>query len=451
MAHVQKVTYTGKATDTGPGKTTVAWRARYRDQRGKEYTARFRRKVDAENWLKMKCGDVVNGVHLDPALARLTLADWVPEWKATLVKLRPSTKHRDLDYVERYILPTFGQLALGEIDFMSVQAWLAMLTETGPLPWWDTAKEPKRKRRPVAATTAIKAKQILGKIMGTAVKAGKIKANPCTDVELPEIVRKDMRIITPTQIDALAEAILPRYKALVLVKAYGGLRIGELAGLRRSRVDVAKGRVRVEEIGVEVAGHLHYGAPKTGAGRRSIKLPAYVLGALVDHMDTYTGPEPDAFVFTSPEGSPLRVPQWRQRCWTPAIAKAGLVPLRPHDLRHTAVSLWIDSGANVLEVSKRAGHTSVSFTLDRYGHLFEGADEGIADRLDALIAANHAAPPDDPGTATEPSSGGHPAAIGESDDAMIIPFLRPDQATNRWALEDSNLRPQPCEGCALTN
>ena len=64
-----------------------------------------------------------------------------------------------------------------------------------------------------------------------------------------------------------------------------------------------------------------------------------------------------------------------------------LVPLRPHDLRHTAVALWIAAGANVLEVARRAGHSSTSFTLDRYDHLFPEADAALADRLEALYEA----------------------------------------------------------------
>jgi integrase len=60
--------------------------------------------------------------------------------------------------------------------------------------------------------------------------------------------------------------------------------------------------------------------------------------------------------------------------------------LRIHDLRHTAVALWIAAGANPKEVAARAGHTSVSFTLDRYGHLYPEADQVLRDRLDALHA-----------------------------------------------------------------
>jgi hypothetical protein len=71
---------------------------------------------------------------------------------------------------------------------------------------------------------------------------------------------------------------------------------------------------------------------------------------------------------------------------------SGLDGLRIHDLRHTAVALWIAAGANPKEVSARAGHSSVSFTLDRYGHLYPEADNALRDRLDALYGTAQPAP-----------------------------------------------------------
>jgi integrase len=71
---------------------------------------------------------------------------------------------------------------------------------------------------------------------------------------------------------------------------------------------------------------------------------------------------------------------------------AGLDGLRIHDLRHTAVALWIAAGANPKEVAAGPGHTSVSFTLDRYGHLYPDADQALRDRLDALACRLPGAP-----------------------------------------------------------
>jgi integrase len=97
-------------------------------------------------------------------------------------------------------------------------------------------------------------------------------------------------------------------------------------------------------------------------------------------------------VFTAPKGGPLRVTAFRARMWRPATRAAGLDGLRIHDLRHTAVALWIAAGANPKEVAARAGHASVSFTLDRYGHLYPEADTALRDRLDVLYGAARPTP-----------------------------------------------------------
>jgi integrase len=138
----------------------------------------------------------------------------------------------------------------------------------------------------------------------------------------------------------------------------------------------------VAEIVVEVRGELYMGPPKTRAGRRIVTLPRSV----VEELAEYLGPvgEAEAWVFTADKGGVLRPSNFRVKVWLPAVRVAGLAPLRPHDLRHTAVALWIAAGANPKEVSVRAGHTSVAFTLDRYGHLFPGHDDELRGRLDAM-------------------------------------------------------------------
>ncbi len=198
--------------------------------------------------------------------------------------------------------------------------------------------------------------QALRRILNGAVRAELIRRNIAAGVELPVVRSQKMRFLTAEQVQDLEAA---------------------------RRIDMA-GTVRIEETCVEVAGELVWGAPKTEAGRRSVVLPSFVARALRDHQAEYSQPRPDGLVFTAPEGGPLRRSNYRQKVWLPAIARAGLDGLRFHDLRHTAVALWIAAGANVLEVKQRAGHTRSTFTLDRYGHLFPNADEGLASRLDDL-------------------------------------------------------------------
>jgi integrase len=363
MAHIERRVRAGK----------VSYRARYRDPAGRERSKSFGRKADAERWLAEIEHAKTRGSWTDPALGRVRFADWLAAWWATTTNLRPTTRARDETLLRLYAVPRFGDMPLAAISQLEVRAWVADLSARG-----------------FAPATVTKAYQLLGKVMAAAVDAGYLAQTPCRKVPLPRVEREEMRFLTPTEIVTLAEAIRPTYRALVFVGAYGGLRIGELAGLRRGRVDLLRGTVSVAEGVTEVAGRLHFGPPKTRASRRTVSLPRFVMRELEGHLAGNTAP--DDRVFTAPEGGTLRIVAFRNRIWRPAIDAAGLVGLRIHDLRHTAVALWIAAGASPKEVAARAGHTSVSFTLDRYGHLYPEADTRLRDRLDTLHAS--ARPPE---------------------------------------------------------
>jgi integrase len=333
----------------------VIYRVRYRAPDGRERSKNFRRKADAEKYLAMVENAKLVGTWTDPAHGKVTLAAWLEAWWATAADLRPSTRARDRSYFDSLILPRFGTTPLAAIRQRDVQAWVADLSVRG-----------------FAPATVVKAYQLLGRMMTAAVNADMLARSPCRAVRLPRLEREEMRFLTPAEVARLADVIDPGYRALVLVGAYGGLRMGELAGLRRRRVDLLRGTVDVAEIVVEVRGRIYTGPPKTRAGRRTVGLPWVVMEELAEHL----GPvgDADAYVFTADRGGVLRTSNFRTKVWLPAVRVAELAPLRPHDLRHTAVALWIAAGANPKEVTVRAGHTSVAFTLDRYGHLFEGYD-----------------------------------------------------------------------------
>lgn len=289
---------------------------------------------------------------------------------ATTTDLAPTTRVRDEWLLRGHILPAFGSAALADIGQLDVRSWVAELTASG-----------------LAPNTVHKAYQVLSKAMAAAVDAGLLAITPCRNVPLPKVEHQEMRFLSPAEIATLAAVIAPRYRALVLVGGYGGLRIGELAGLRRGRVDVLRSRLDVAEKLVEVRGELLAGGPKTRAGRRQVPLPRPVAEELAVHLERFVGPEPDAFLFAGPDGGALRARQWRARHWGPAVAEAALAPLRPHDLRHTAVALWIAQGASPKQIATWAGHTSVSVVLDRYGHLFPGHEQTVMERLEAGYTA----------------------------------------------------------------
>jgi integrase len=166
-----------------------------------------------------------------------------------------------------YVLPRFGAVPLDAITQREVRAWVTSLTGRG-----------------LAPATVHKAYQLFAKTMAAAVDGGMLAQSPCRGVALPKVEHEEMRYLNPAEIACLAEVIRPGYQALVFVGAYGGLRIGELAGLRRSRVDLDAGTVDVAETVVEVEGRLLFGPPKTRAGRRRIGLPRSVVDELALHL-----------------------------------------------------------------------------------------------------------------------------------------------------------------------
>jgi integrase len=132
----------------------------------------------------------------------------------------------------------------------------------------------------------------------------------------------------------LADAMVQRFRAMVLLAGYRGLRWGEIAGLRRNRVNLLKSRVEVNEILVEVRGDFSFGPPKTAQGRRTIPLPQFLTEALATHMEEFSVGD---FVFTGDRGSLLHRSNFARSFWRPAVAAAGVNPdLTFHGLRHTA-------------------------------------------------------------------------------------------------------------------
>jgi integrase len=229
------------------------------------------------------------------------------------------------------------------------------------------------------------------------VPRGLLASSPCDGQDLPESKRQEMRFLDSPQVAVLAGTMDARYRPLVLLAAYGGLRAGELFALRRHRLDLLRGKVDVAETVVEVRGELHVGPPKTDAGKRSVALRRSVVDVLTEHT---AGLEDDDLVFPAPSGGMIRASLWRRRFWYPATIAAGFgnmvkddeggqhyEGLRLHDLRHTAVALWIAAGASPKEIAVRAGHTSVSVVLDRYGHRLPGTEEKVTDALDAMARA----------------------------------------------------------------
>jgi integrase len=122
-----------------------------------------------------------------------------------------------------------------------------------------------------------------------------------------------------------------------------------------------------------------FGTPKSHQCR-SVPLRRSLSDALAE---VCVGKNSADLVFTAPRGGVLRLRNWRRRVFDPALQAAGLGELTPHELRHTAASLAVASGANVMAVQRMLGHASAAMTLDVYSGLFDDDLDAVADRLEA--------------------------------------------------------------------
>jgi integrase len=236
----------------------------------------------------------------------------------------------------------------------------------------------------VTPTTIAKAYRLLRRILNVAVEAGYLPRNPAVIKGAGLERAAEMRHVSIPQLHALAEAVPGRYRALVLVAGYGGLRWGELVGLRRRRVDLAGARIHVVEQLAEVAGKFIVAPPKTAAGQRVVVLPSVAVAALADHLDDYATHGPDGLVFPSGRGTYLQRSNFSRLVWRPAVQQLGLDGLRFHDLRHTAATLAAAAGATTKELMERMGHSSPTVAL-RYQHVMADRQAAIAAALDGLV------------------------------------------------------------------
>lgn len=341
------------------------WRARYRDNAGRERAQHFNRKTDAERWLRDEQGKLDRGDWTDPARARVTVGVWAEQWFAGQLQLKPSTRARYESLLRVQVRPTWETVPLSSVSHADVQAWVTGMAASG-----------------LSGSTVRQAHRVLSLVLTLAVRDRRLSANPAEGVRLPKAAKGEQRFLSAAEVVRLADAA-GRYRLVVLVLAYTGLRFGELAALRVSRVDLMRRRLDVAESAVEVGGTPIFGTPKSHQ-RRSVPLPRFLSD---DMAELLAGKSADELVFTSPEGSVLSLRNFRRRAFDPAVRAAGLDGLTPHGLRHTAASLAVGAGANVKAVQRMLGHASAAMTLDVYAGLFEDDLDAVADRMDLAARA----------------------------------------------------------------
>jgi integrase len=346
----------------------ASWVVRYRDPNNRPRERTFHTAADARGFAKTVDADVVRGDFVNPTLGRTRFSYWADQWFATTAGLKPKTRQGYESMLRVHVVPHFGGWQVSAVDTPAVRAFLAKMSDGGS-----------------AVGTQRAARKVLRLVLGTAIEGNAIKHNPCDGVRLARSQREEMVFLTLDEVQALAAAMRrPEYGLLVRFVTLTGLRAGEVGALRIGRLDLLRGRVDVVEAVSEVTGHgLVYGPTKTYE-RRSVPIPRSMCDELGAYLATRPA-DPEAFVFTAPDGGPLRHHNFYARHFRPAVVAAGLPErMRFHDTRHTCAALLInaDPPAHPLAVMKRLGHSSITVTYDTYGHLFPALDEALTDSLD---------------------------------------------------------------------
>jgi integrase len=347
----------------------------------------FPKKGDAQSWLAEQHVRHSRDPHARPDRAKQLFPALVEQWTAVrAASLEPKTRARYAQVVRTHLLPEFGNAAVGDISREWVRDFLAQLSATD-----------------IAPGTVHKVKTTLSSIMAEAVERNMLSANPCHGVSA-KVVRRErrkMQVLTPPEVHALADAITPHYRTLILTAAFTGLRAGELHALRRRDVDLPNGTLTVERaLKVWKDGTPTFGPTKTDEPRQVAlapelveelsRLPTLSSGGLVNrpdhgHSSPAVRPKPDDLVFVNANGTAIHQVAWLRNHFKPARVRAlpDHEDLRFHDLRHTFVSLLIQQGVNVKAIAAQAGHARAAMTLDVYGHLFPGDDAPVREALSA--------------------------------------------------------------------
>lgn len=388
----------------------LQWMARYVGSDGREHSKAFRTQKQAKTWLSEQSAAVTRGDWVDPTRSAATIGDVAQAWIAGNASKTASTS-ASYGYVWRtHVEPRWGTVQLSGVDHDEIVAWVGGLSNGTAA----TLRRDKQtsERLPLAASSVRHCHAVLHQILQIAVRSQRLRSNPAKDVPLPKMRASDKVFLSTIEIDRLARAAdhrasttTERMKAGRTLdaarpdttqpdapaSAHGlalrilggcGLRFGELAGLRISRVNFDRRTLRIDTAVSEVGGRLVVGAPKNHRAR-TVPIPARLIAHL---REVCEGRDINEFVFSTASGTALRRNNFAKRVLAPAAELAEIDPaVTLHSLRHSFASICLSNGVPPKQVQEWMGHHSLKLTADLYGHLFADETDKAQSLLDAAF------------------------------------------------------------------
>ena len=349
------------------GQISSGWRAEntgpvFAPADGLHRTKIFARKYEAQAWLEGQTAGMVAGTWVDPNAGRETFREYAEHWRS-VQSHRPTTADQVERNLTRHVYPAIGDRPLATILPSDLKALVKTMGKT------------------LAPSTVSVIYRHVSAIFKAGVADRRIAASPCSGVSVPEPRRARVVPVGIAEVQAVAYAITPRYRAAVILAAGTGMRLGEVLGLNVAQVNFLRRQVHVDRQLVQIAGQEPtFGPPKTNASYRTIPLPQMVVDEVAAHLAAYPA-RPDGLVFTNELGAPVRrTSLWK--VWRTATTAAGVPDLTFHGLRHHYASLLIRHGESVKTVQERLGHESATETLDTYSHLWPDSDDRTREAID---------------------------------------------------------------------
>lgn len=354
----------GSIRKRGQGRYVVTYRHQGREHRG---PTSFVSHADAKAYLAVIEADIHKGAWIDPSAGRVTVGEYGAQWINERVTLRPRTRELYKRLLAHQIAPHIGKRTIAELTPSEVRTWHAELAKDMP-------------------STAAKAYRVLATMMRTALEDGLITQTPCRIRGAGNEKAKERPVASVEEVTQIVALVPERYRALILLTAWAGLRRGEVLALERQDLDLVNGKVRIERAVQHMTnGEYYIGPPKTTAGARTVHFPKEIIPAIESHLATFSSPGKTGLVFPGEVGGAIIRPHVLYKHWHRATLAIGRPELRFHDLRHTGATWAAVVGGTTRELMKRLGHASPAAAL-RYQHATAERDRSIAEALGRLMA-----------------------------------------------------------------
>ena len=363
------------APDASPCRCRPAFQAQVFSPRDRRTIRKsFRSLSEARAWRSDTQTALRRGTIRAPT--RTTLADAAEDWlvaaRAGIARTRsgdpykPSALRSYEEALRTKALPELGNLRLSAVDRVAVQDFVDRLTAQG-----------------LAPSTVQNSILPLRAIFRRAASRSEVVQNPTLGLSLPAVRGSRDRVARPEEARTLIAAVPDGDRALWASALYAGLRRGELQALRWADVDLDAGLIRVERSWDPKAGPIE---PKSHAGNRRVPLVKPLRAELAAHRLRQRG---GAEGLVLGKGDRPFAPGAATRRAREAWSGKDLEPIGLHECRHTYASFMIAAGVNAKALSTYLGHSSITITLDRYGHLMPGSEAEAAGLLEDYLERGH--------------------------------------------------------------